>query len=78
MFSTTPIALMKTTKLVPPALMNGKGRPVGGIEPDTTCYCTKNYGVNLFGPLNKNVTSFTLGKSNNLNSTLVTLIPNPP
>jgi len=41
MFSTTPIALMKTTRLVLPALMNGNGSPVGGIEPVTTRYCTK-------------------------------------
>ena len=43
-FNTTPIALMKTTKLVEPALINGNGSPVGGIEPDTTSYCTKNPG----------------------------------
>ena len=36
MFKTTPIALMKTTKLVLPAEMNGSGSPVGGIEPLTT------------------------------------------
>jgi len=37
---------MKTTKLVEPALMNGSGNPVGGIEPDTTCYCTENLLLN--------------------------------
>ena len=42
MFNTTPIADIKTTKLVLPAEMNGKGSPVGGIEPDITCYCTEN------------------------------------
>ena len=33
---TTPIEDMKTTKLVLPALMNGNGNPVGGMEPVTT------------------------------------------
>lgn len=33
---TTPIALMNTSKLVEPALINGSGSPVGGIEPETT------------------------------------------
>jgi len=42
MLSTTPIALINTTKLVEPALINGSGSPVGGIEPDMTCYCTYN------------------------------------
>ena len=32
---------MKTTSEVDPAEMNGSGSPVGGIEPDTTCYCTE-------------------------------------
>ena len=41
MFNTTPMALMKTTKLVLPAEMNESGSPVGGIEPDMTCYCTE-------------------------------------
>ena len=27
-----PIALIKTTRLVEPALMNGSGTPVGGID----------------------------------------------
>ena len=38
-FSTTPIALIKTSKLVDPALMNGSGNPVGGIEPVNISYC---------------------------------------
>ena len=36
MFSTTPIADIKTTSEVLPAEINGSGNPVGGIEPDTT------------------------------------------
>jgi len=36
-----PIALINTTKLVLPALINGSGTPVGGIEQDTTYYCSK-------------------------------------
>jgi len=47
MFSTTPIALMKTTSDVLPAEMNGNGSPVGGIEPVMTCYCTENFQVHL-------------------------------
>ena len=39
---TTPIADINTTNEVLPALMNGSGSPVGGIEPDMTCYCTEN------------------------------------
>ena len=31
---------MKTSKLVEPAEINGNGKPVGGIEPVTTSYCT--------------------------------------
>ena len=34
--STTPIADMKTSKLVEPAEMKGSGSPVGGIDPVTT------------------------------------------
>ena len=34
---------MKTTKLVEPAEMNGKGSPVDGIEPDMTRYCTEKF-----------------------------------
>jgi len=30
---------MKTSKLVEPALMNGSGKPVGGIEAVNTSYC---------------------------------------
>lgn len=41
MLSTTPTALMKTTSEVEPALINGSGSPVGGIEPVMTFYCTK-------------------------------------
>lgn len=41
-FSTTPIALIKTNKLVEPAEINGKGNPVGGIEPVMTSYCAEN------------------------------------
>ena len=40
-FSATPIALINTTKLVEPALMNGSGSPVDGIEPAMTFYCTE-------------------------------------
>ena len=43
MLSKTPMALMKTTKLVEPALINGKGKPVGGILPDMAFYCTNFY-----------------------------------
>ena len=39
MFKTTPIALIKTSKEVEPAEMNGSGNPVGGIEPLNTSYC---------------------------------------
>ena len=39
-FKTTPIALMKTKSEVLPAEINGSGKPVGGIEPVTTSYCT--------------------------------------
>jgi hypothetical protein len=39
MVSTTPIALMKTSKLVDPAKIKGNGNPVGGIEPVNTSYC---------------------------------------
>lgn len=35
-FSTTPIADMKTTSEVEPAEMKGSGTPVGGIEPVKT------------------------------------------
>ena len=35
-FNTTPIALIKTSSEVEPAEINGKGKPVGGIEPVTT------------------------------------------
>ena len=37
-FSTTPIALIKTSKLVEPAEMNGNGNPVGGMLPVNTSY----------------------------------------
>ena len=33
-----PIAAIKTIRLVPPALTNGSGIPVGGIEPVNTSY----------------------------------------
>ena len=36
MLRTTPIADIKTTNEVLPALMNGSGSPVGGIRPVTT------------------------------------------
>jgi len=32
-----------TTSEVEPVLMNGSGKPVGGMEPVMTSYCTKNY-----------------------------------
>ncbi len=35
----TPMADMKTNKLVDPAEMNGSGSPVGGIEPINIGYC---------------------------------------
>ena len=35
-FNTTPIAIMKTNKLVPPKEMNGNGKPVGGMQPVAT------------------------------------------
>ena len=38
-FSTTPIALIKTSKEVEPAEINGSGKPVGGIEPVNIRYC---------------------------------------
>ena len=38
-FSTTPIALIKTSKEVEPAEINGSGKPVGGIEPLNISYC---------------------------------------
>ena len=38
-FNTTPIADIKTSKLVEPALMNGSGSPVGGIEPLNISCC---------------------------------------
>ena len=37
--STTPIADIKTSKLVEPADINGSGKPVGGIEPLNISYC---------------------------------------
>ena len=49
MLSNTPIALMKITSEVEPALMNGNGSPVGGIEPVITSYCTKTE-YNSFSP----------------------------
>ena len=41
MFKTTPTALINTTSEVLPAETNGKGSPVGGIEPVMACYCTE-------------------------------------
>ena len=41
-FSTTPIADIKNSKEVEPAEMNGKGKPVGGIEPLNISYCIIN------------------------------------
>ena len=41
-FNTTPIADIKTNNEVLPALINGNGKPVGGIEPDNISYCTIN------------------------------------
>ena len=38
--STTPIALIKTSKLVLPAFIKGSGKPVGWIEPVNISYCT--------------------------------------
>ena len=38
-FNTTPIADIKTSKLVEPAEINGSGNPVGGIEPVNISYC---------------------------------------
>ena len=35
-FNTMPMADIKTKRDVEPAEMNGNGKPVGGIEPDTT------------------------------------------
>jgi len=40
---TTPIADIKTSKLVLPALMNGSGKPVGGIDPLNISYYTTNF-----------------------------------
>ena len=40
------MADIKTTSEVEPALINGSGRPVGGMEPDTTSYCTKKEQFN--------------------------------
>lgn len=34
---------MKTSNEVEPALMKGKGNPVGGIEPLNTSYCSMNF-----------------------------------
>ena len=42
-FNTTPIALMKTSKLVEPAEMKGSGKPVGGIDPLNISYYTTNF-----------------------------------
>lgn len=38
--STTPMADIKTRIEVEPALINGSGKPVGGIEPVNISYCT--------------------------------------
>ena len=40
-FIKIPDANMKTIRELPPALMYGKGNPVGGIEPLTTAILTK-------------------------------------
>ena len=42
MFNKIPMALMKTTKLVEPAEINGNGKPVGGMEPVTTATLLTN------------------------------------
>ena len=36
---------MKTNSEVEPALMNGSGSPVGGIEPVNTSCCTINFSL---------------------------------
>ena len=41
-FKTTPIADIKTSKLVDPAEINGSGNLVGCIEPVNISYCTIN------------------------------------
>ena len=39
---------MKTNSEVDPALIKGKGNPVGGIEPVNTSYCTNlNHNYHL-------------------------------
>ena len=43
MFKTIPMADIKTNSEVEPAEMNGSGKPVGGIEPVNTSYCTINF-----------------------------------
>ena len=43
--STTPIADIKTSKLVEPAEINGSGKPVSGMEPVNTSYCTISFCI---------------------------------
>ena len=43
--STIPIALIKISSEVEPALMKGNGKPVGGIEPLNISYCIINLNV---------------------------------
>lgn len=44
-FKHIPIAAIKTITLVPPDEINGSGKPVGGIEPINTSYCTMNFQI---------------------------------
>ena len=47
MLRTIPIALINTISELEPAEINGSGTPVGGMLPDMTCYCTKDYFTKL-------------------------------
>ena len=51
-FRTTPIADIKTNKLVEPAEMNGSGKPVGGIEPVTTAIFSMVW-IEMIAPIPK-------------------------
>ena len=52
MFKTTPIADIKTSKLVEPAEINGNGKPVGGIEPVTTAMLSITW-IAIIAPMPK-------------------------
>ena len=58
-FNNTPIAAINTTSEVEPALMNGRGSPVGGIEPVMTFYCTET--IFICFP-SKNALMFSINK----------------